>query len=73
MGPNLRELTHYEGGTFGAFAGSFSPSGRWIVMRVENLASGSFRLFKVRPDGSDRKLIATLPFAPRGNDWGPHP
>jgi Tol biopolymer transport system component len=72
-GSDLRMLTSYSGGAVGAFAGSYSPNGRWIVFRVENLALESFRLFKMRPDGSNRTLIARLPFAPRGSDWGPHP
>lgn len=69
-GSGLRMLTNYTGGEQGAFAGSYSPDGRWIVFRVENLERESFRLYKMRPDGSDRTLIARLPFAPRGSDWG---
>ena len=70
-GSGLRRLTHYTGGTVGAFAGSYSPNGRWIVFRTENFARGTFRLYKVRPDGTDRTLISRLPFAPRSIDWGP--
>ncbi len=69
-GSNLQMLTSYTGGGSGAFAGSYSPNGRWIVFRVEHLSPESFRLFRMRPDGSDRTLIARLPFAPRGMDWG---
>jgi len=72
-GSHLRMLTHYTGGKRGAFAGSYSPNGRWIVFRVENLERESFRLFKMHPDGTHRKLIKKLPFSPRGNDWGPRP
>jgi Tol biopolymer transport system component len=72
-GTHLRMLTHYSGGIRGAFAGSYSPNGRWIVYRVENLERENYRLFKIRPDGSDRTLIAQLPFAPRGIDWGARP
>lgn len=72
-GTHLRMLTHYSGGIRGAFAGSYSPNGQWIVYRVENLSRENYRLFKVRPDGSDRRLIAKLPFAPRGIDWGSRP
>ena len=71
-GSQLRMLTTYEGGTKGAFAGSYSPDGRWIVFRVENLDRQTFRLLKMRPDGGQRTLIATLPFAPRNMDWGSH-
>lgn len=63
-GSGLRMLTHLSGGERGAFAGSYSPNGRWIVFRVENLERESFRLLKMRPDGSDKTLIARLPFAP---------
>jgi Tol biopolymer transport system component len=72
-GSHLRMLTHYTGGEKGAFAGSYSPNGRWIVFRVENLERESFRLFKMHPDGTHRKLIKKLPFSPRGSDWGPRP
>jgi dipeptidyl aminopeptidase/acylaminoacyl peptidase len=72
-GSHLRMLTHYTGGEKGAFAGSYSPNGRWIVFRVENLERESFRLFKMHPDGTHRKLIKSLPFSPRGSDWGPRP
>jgi Tol biopolymer transport system component len=70
-GSGLRRLTSYEGGKRGAFAGSHSPDGNWIVFRVENLGRETFRLFRMHPDGSGRELIATLPFAPRSIDWGP--
>jgi Tol biopolymer transport system component len=69
-GSHLRLLTHYRGGAWGAFAGSYSPDGRWIVFRVENLQLEQYKLMKMYPDGSHRKLIATLPFRPRHSDWG---
>ena len=69
-GSQLRMLTTYEDEKRGAFSGSYSPDGRWIVFRVENLDSQTFRLLKMRPDGTHRTLIATLPFAPRNMDWG---
>jgi Tol biopolymer transport system component len=72
-GSHLRMLTHYKGGEVGAFAGSYSPNGRWIVFRVENLDQESFRLYRMRPDGTHRRLIKKLPFSPRGSDWGPRP
>ena len=72
-GSGLRMLTTIDRPDVGAFVGSYSPNGRWIVLRHENLATERFRLFKMRPDGSHRTLIAELPFAPRFIDWGSSP
>jgi Tol biopolymer transport system component len=72
-GSHLRLLTQYQGGAFGAFAGSYSPDGRWVVLRVENVGKKSYRLYKMHPDGSRHALVARLPFAPRYLDWGPRP
>jgi Tol biopolymer transport system component len=69
-GSHLRFLTHFRGGQRGAFVGSYSPNGRWIVYRVENLETGLYVLKKMRPDGSHKTVIAKLPFRPRGTDWG---
>ena len=72
-GSGLQMLTTIDREESGAFAGSYSPNGRWIVFRIENLTTERFRLVKMRPDGSNRTLIAELPFAPRHIDWGPVP
>ncbi len=48
-----------------------SPDGRWIVFRQLNEGLGVYHLMKMRPDSSDRSLIAAMPFAERGIDWGP--
>jgi Tol biopolymer transport system component len=72
-GSHLRMLTHYTRGENGAYAGSYSPNGRWIVFRVENLERESFRLFRMHPDGTHRKLIRKFPFASRNSDWGARP
>jgi hypothetical protein len=69
----LRLVTHFRGGERGAFAGSYSPDGRWIVMRVENRALQRFALVKIHPDGGGRRLIASMPFSPFLIDWGPRP
>ncbi len=69
-GTHMRKLTHIKRSGVGAFSGSYSPDGRWIVFRIENGDTGTYRLMKMRPDGSDRTMIASLPAAPRGIDWG---
>lgn len=70
-GSQLRMLTHYKGGEKAALAGSYSPNGRWIVFRFENPKQEKFRVYKMRPNGSHRKLIRRFPFATRNLDWGP--
>jgi len=72
-GSALRYLTHYNAGGAAAFTGSYSPDGQWIVFRHQTKSTSTFGLFKIRPDGTRRALIAELPFAPRFIDWGTHP
>jgi Tol biopolymer transport system component len=69
-GSHLRFLTHYRGGATGAFVGSYSPNGRWIVFRVENQQRERYGLYKMHADGTNKTLIRSLPFAPRSSDWG---
>jgi Tol biopolymer transport system component len=71
-GSDLRYLTHYTAGGAAAFTGSYSPDGQWIVFRHQTKSTSTFGLFKIRPDGTQRALIAELPFAPRFIDWGTH-
>jgi len=72
-GSDLRYLTHYNAGGAAGFTGSYSPDGHWIVFRHQTKSTSTFGLFKIRPDGTQRALIAELPFAPRFIDWGTHP
>jgi Tol biopolymer transport system component len=72
-GSDLRYLTHYNAGGAAAFTGSYSPKGQWIVFRLQSQSTSTFGLFKIRPNGTQRALIAQLPFAPRYIDWGTHP
>ena len=68
-GTGLRYLTHYQGGNVNAFAGSYSPDGRYIVFRLED--HGSYALFRMNTDGSDLHLILGFSnFRPRNIDWG---
>jgi Tol biopolymer transport system component len=72
-GSDLKLLTSLHRGSLGAYAGSYSPDGRWIVFRLQNPDRGIFELIKMHPDGSDRTLIGRYPFSPRFIDWGPQP
>jgi Tol biopolymer transport system component len=68
-GSHPRALTHYTRGSSNAFAGSFSPNGKWIVFRVED-AKG-FHLSRMRPDGSGLHVIFTNRDVPqRSSAWG---
>jgi Tol biopolymer transport system component len=71
-GTHLRLLTHYQGQDSAAFAGSYSPDGRWIVFRLED--HGLFGLFKMHPDGTHVTAILPLSsFRPSFIDWGARP
>jgi Tol biopolymer transport system component len=73
-GTGLHHLTSYSGGHYGVFAGSYSPDGRWIVLRFEDHLAGTFALYRMRPDGSHLKEIAYLgELKPRLSDWGSRP
>jgi Tol biopolymer transport system component len=69
-GFHVRHLTNYRGGAVSAFAGSYAPNGREIVLRLED--HGVFWLYRMRPDGSHLKPIISLgDMKPRLTDWGP--
>jgi Tol biopolymer transport system component len=71
-GTDLRMLTNFpDGSQFSAFAGSYSPDGHWIVLRIEDSQSGTSALYRVRPDGShQQKIISIDGVTPRFIDWG---
>jgi Tol biopolymer transport system component len=54
-GTGLRYLTHLHHVGVNAVAGSYSPNGRWVLIRRENLNKERFRLVKMHPNGSDRR------------------
>jgi Tol biopolymer transport system component len=71
LGGHVRMLTHFSGGTLSAFAGSYSPDGRWIVYRLQNNDTGESALHVMRPDGShDHAIFAQEGVRPRFIDWG---
>jgi Tol biopolymer transport system component len=72
-GSDLDPLTNFHRGAVGAFAGSYSPDGNWIVFRLQDPDRETFKLVKMHPDGSDLTVIARLSFSPRFIDWGSQP
>ncbi|WP_216870352.1 TolB family protein [Modestobacter excelsi] len=73
-GGDLRYLTHYSGGDLSAFAGSYSPDGRWIAFRLQDNATGESGLWRMRPDGTQRSLVFSREgLRPRFIDWGGTP
>ena len=72
-GSDLQQVTDYPVGVR-AFGNSYSPDGKWILLRIEqDVESGGFvsALFKIRPDGSDLTQITPFSdFRPRNMAWG---
>jgi Tol biopolymer transport system component len=69
-GSDVRAVTAFHDGQTNAYLGSYSPDGRWLVFRLES--RGLFGLYRVRPDGSDRRVILPLSsLRPSLIDWGP--
>jgi TolB protein len=73
-GSDLQQVTDYAAGGLRAFGNSYSPDGKWILLRIErDDTSGGFEsaLFKIRPDGSDlTQITAYADFRPRNMAWG---
>ena len=67
-GSGKRLVTHYKHGSANAFVGSFSPDGKWIVMRVED-AKG-YHLARIRPNGTGLHVISTSNVQQRSSSWG---
>jgi Tol biopolymer transport system component len=70
-GSRLRMLTHFRGGEENAFAGSYSPDGRWIVFRHED--HSRFTIAKLPAEGGRPRSLRSLAAAPRFIDWGSPP
>jgi Tol biopolymer transport system component len=70
-GGHVTMLTHYAGGRLSAFAGSYSPDGRWIVYRLQNNETGRSGLWIMRTDGSQKhEIFSQDGVRPRYIDWG---
>jgi TolB protein len=69
-GTGLTYVTHYGDGGPSAYGNSYSPDGRWIVMRLEQ--NGLSALYKVHPDGTGLQALTSYStLRPRGMAWGP--
>jgi Tol biopolymer transport system component len=66
-GSGKRAVTRYKDGTR-AFAGSFSPDGKWIVFRVED--GKGYHLSRIRPDGTGFHVISNAREMQRSSAWG---
>jgi TolB protein len=73
-GSGLKWLTSFGPGGLRAFGNSYSPDGRWIVLRIEkDTGDGSFEsaLFKMPSGGGELTQITDYSsFRPRGMTWG---
>lgn len=73
-GSGLKWLTSFGPGGLRAFGNSYSPDGRWIVLRIEkDTGDGSFvsALFKMPSGGGALTQITDYSsFRPRGMTWG---
>src|SRR5262249_32850274 len=68
---DITMLTHFTDGTWSAFAGSFSPDGRWIVFRLQNNDTGESWLKVMRTNGTHQHTIFhETGVRARGSDWG---
>ena len=71
-GTGLRYLTDNQTPDQRAFAGSYSPNGKWIVFRQESGDQSALMVMRTNGQG----MHAILPFSdfrPRFVDWGPVP
>jgi Tol biopolymer transport system component len=73
-GSSLRRLTHFTGGPDkgkSAFAGSFSPDGKRIVVRIERGDKGGLAV--IGRDGRNLRMLTKLSKQkPKFIDWGTH-
>lgn len=67
-GTGLRYVTRFSRLDVYASNGSYSPDGRWILFKI--VINGSYTLWKIHPDGTQRTRIVSMKFNPTGRDWG---
>lgn len=68
-GTGLRHLTHSTYSALRAYAGSYSPDGRWVVYRLED--AGVYSLVSVPSHGgAGHAMISPSSLRPRYIDWG---
>jgi Tol biopolymer transport system component len=68
-GSDLQAVTTYPPGGTQAFGNSYSPDGRWILLRIEQ--DGLYALEKIHPDGTGLTDITPFStFRPRNIAWG---
>jgi Tol biopolymer transport system component len=70
-GTDLRFLTHFQDIKVYHSSGSYSPDGRWILFK--SASDDKYKLWKIHPDGTHKKLIARFKFDFFTRDWGPRP
>jgi hypothetical protein len=69
-GTDFRSLTHYTVDRGGAFVGSYSANGQWIVFRLED--HGLYGLYRMNTEaGALHAILPPSSFKPRYIDWGP--
>ena len=67
-GSDVRPVTGFTGGARHGYAGSYSPDGKWLAIRIEERAS--YGLYIVRPDGTGLRRIVKSSSPQTGIDWG---
>jgi Tol biopolymer transport system component len=66
-GTTLRALTHFHGGSPNALAGSWSPDGRWIVLKTDE--RGGYQVYVMDAHGRSRTRITDNLTEPSGIVW----
>ena len=65
-GKGLVRVTNYGSDGRFAYGNSYSPDGRWILLRLE--VDGEYALYEVHPDGSDLTAVTQFSSSARA-EW----